>query len=39
MDNKKNWSKCVKCGEPIPPGLRMTKICPSCLIQRPKKND
>ena len=37
--DKKDWNKCKLCGDPIPPGLRMTKVCPSCLIKRPKKND
>lgn len=35
--DKTNWNKCNSCGKPIPPGLRMTKICPECLIKRPKK--
>lgn len=34
---KDKWNKCTMCKEPIPPGLRMTKVCPKCLIKRPIK--
>jgi hypothetical protein len=31
MVDKSDWSKCVYCKDPIPPGLQLTKICLNCL--------
>jgi len=32
-DNKEDWNKCKSCGKPIPLGLNMMYICPTCLVK------
>lgn len=32
--NTADWDKCVYCKDSIPPGLKLTKICLTCLTNK-----